>query len=456
MGIALQRIQSKIGYDPPPKASSGRESQWGFRDFLAKQKLDYFQPFVQKHAILTFEYSVFCTRLADRLIKSGTQSETRSIEWEEEITEQVAAAMMMAELLAHIYRHYLSVPREVKRLLDEQSIYRSVLKKRGYHFDESCQDSMPSPGFFSQKVRSTHVILNWPRLFTVRIRRVLTTLILLPEAKKFDHFCRFIIFADRFVNPVLTHLSWLFFVPRFVTNVFLLLEHVIPGSWLDSYEKDLPWYIRVQAQLEQCWFELGNDTAWLTGGLLNCFVLTGPLAPVGMYLTISLFLFDVLWAGLRAYIELGRIKGLEVEYANLLSYMEQDGTSAADLAELQSLQEYLQQRMQFEHERLMLSVVNTTVLFFGMCFALPLLTNPLFALIGAVLVLATTCIIYNKVQSLETKRPVNRIMELRQPQYALLLEKTGMFKENGIKEGTTLEPTQGTIVGLSPSSLIKD
>ncbi|WED42708.1 hypothetical protein [Legionella cardiaca] len=430
MTAVLQRLQSKIGYKFEREPGNNAPI-WGFSNFLEEKPTAYFESFVRSHAVLNFEYSVFCSKLANDLLQKN--SGANSSLCDDELNEQVASALAMSELLTYIYRHYLSVPREVARLKEEQAIFRTWLQSRNYYQFEASnvvaqQDTktMSSPGFFTQQVRDRTAWLNWPRLFTVRGRRVLTTLIQIPRIQKEEYFCRFILFADQFANPALTYFSWIFYVPRLAVNMVLLFKHLIPGPWLEAKEKDLSWLTRLQGQLLRRWFELGNDVIWLTGGLLNCFVLTGALAPIGMYLTISFFLFDALWAGLRAFIELGRLNKLEKQYA----LMEQEFrlNSPEKLKEIKEYQQHLQQRMSFERQRLTLSVITTSTLFLGMCLAIPAFANPVMVFIGAVLVVTITLINYLKVQQLEKQRPPNNLMELAKPQYRDLLTKEGIFK----------------------------
>ncbi|KTC87016.1 hypothetical protein [Legionella brunensis] len=449
MTAVLRRLQSQVGYIPE-KPTGNNLSPWRFSDFLGQQKTEYFQSLVRGHVVLNLEYTVFCSKLANEIISNNAR--VHSKEYDEELSEQIATALVLSELLTHIYRHYLGVPREVARLEEEQKIYRAWLQ-RYYQFSEK-EATIPGekennatqpPGFFTQKVRDTTAWLNWPRLFSVRTRRVFTTLIQIPQVKDFQYLYRFVVFADQFANPVLTYVSWIFYVPRFLVNLILLLKHLIPGPWFEAEEKELSWFTRLQAQLQRRWFELGNDTVWLTGGLLNCFVLTGALAPIGMYLTISLFLFDALWAGLRAFIELGRLKELDSQYARIHEQLTSNGSAApAEIKELEEYQQALQQRMSFERRRLMLSVISTCASFVGMCLAIPALTNPVITFIGAVIVITITLLTYLKVQELEKQRPANNIRALAEPKYAAILKREGLFNCQDTKDATAVPENEFT------------
>lgn len=425
MTAVLRRLQSQIGYSIEKNETN--QLQWGFSDFLAKQNTTYFSPLVRNYVVLEFEYNVFCSKLANRLIKSSQYPAVALLK--ENLNQEVATALALSELLSHIYEHYLNIPREVERLKAEQEMYRTWLQSHGYCTFRNVQppeaNKTPAkPGFFAQKVRINTAWLNWPRLFTVRARRVLTTLVQIPRIQQFENFCWFVRYTDQYVNPVLSHISWLFYIPRFAMNIILLFKHLIPGPWVEEKERELAFLIRLETQLQRRWFELGNDTIWLTSGLLNCFVFTGVLSPIGMYVTIACFLFDVFWAGLRAFIEFRRLDNLEKQYAS----MSLNSDNPDELKEYQEYQEYLQQSKAFEQQRLLTSVMSTSALFIAMCFAIPALTNPVSLFIGALLVISITTITYLRVQHLEVLRPANKIRELNTPVYADFLKKEGLFK----------------------------
>lgn len=425
MTAVLRRLQSLITYTPEKIEEGTTTTDWGFHDYLTRQQSDFFRPLVRMHPILNLEYSVLCTKLAHDFLRQDKDKIKKN---NENFIEELAAALVMAELLNHIYRHYLNVPREVERLEKEQEIYRSLLRQCGYQFPVQQKEKIILPSkSLTQEIRGKTAILNWPRLFTVRIRRVLTTLV--PVAKGFEGYRDMIKTLDGFASPVLSYFAWVFYVPRFLVNVMLLLKHVIPNPWMEAKERELNWWLRLEAQLQRRWFELGNDSVWLVAGLLGCFVLTGALAPVGMYLTVSLYLYDVALAGIRAFIELGRLKSLQTEYAAMEKTLRSTGAPEAELAEVISYQQHLQKRMAFEQKRLLLSVINTSALFLGMCFAIPLFAfNPIIPFIGAALMVAITLATYLIGKWIEKQRPSDKITEeIGKTNMSEFLNHHGMF-----------------------------
>lgn len=413
MTAVLQRLQSLIGDTLTEYIEEdSQRATWQFSKELSKKNSEFFDPLVLAHPVLNLEYSVHCTRLAH----SFTRKKSITTEFTEQekaaLTEQLIAALVMAELLTHIYCYYLYVPREVLRLQSEQEVYRTLLRMRGYKFEKQQKTyAFEATSSFTQKVRGTTAMLNWPRLFTVRIRRVLTTLV--PVLKDLESYSRLVTFVDQFTGPALNYFTCIYYGPRLLVNIFLLLKHLIPGFWMDQAEKNLYWYTRLQAQLQRRWFELANDTVWLTASLLSCFLLTGPLAGVGMYLTISLFFFDVIMASIRAYIEIKRLKKLQDEYLDLARTMREQEIAPEILAELEEYQQYLEERISVEKQRVLLSVFTTSALFLAMCFALPVLaSNPYIPFIGAILVVLITLTAYLLGKWLEKKKPSDKVLDI--------------------------------------------
>jgi hypothetical protein len=167
-------------------------------------------------------------------------------------------------------------------------------------------------------------------------------------------------------------------------------------------EKELDWWTRLEAQIKRRWFELGNDSVWITVGLLNCFVLVGTLAPLAFYLTLFAFAFDVANNSLRAYIELNRLYKLQEEYNVLLRTEENLENRKA----IQDYQNYITHRIEFERLRLGFSIATTSAVFVAMCFALPMFAvNPVIPFIGALLLIAIWVASYSLTQVLERYRP---------------------------------------------------
>ena len=392
MAAILRRLQS-YGIDFPAPCDQGTKT-WAFSQKIDGSTIDFFRYIVKNHSILSIEYSIHCTQLARDLLYKNAG----------EITEQIETALMLAELMEHIYRVYLKVPREVERFRREQTVYRSLLADQGYHFACNGQIDETTPSL-SETIRELTGSANWPRNFIVRLRRLLVSTI--PLASDLHRYLSVIRTIDKFCTPVLTYLAWIFFIPRALTNLFLTGKHVIPGTWMNQQEESLGWQIRLMAQMESRWLELGNDIVWLTLGVLNCFVLTGALAPIGFYGSAILLAYDVVLASLRVYIEISRLQTLEKDYSKMLDKAE---LSPEETVQTANHLCYLGQRIAYEQKRLYIQVVNTSLLLLAFSLAFPLFAfNPIIALIGAALAVLTTIACYASVKWVEQQKPVDKV-----------------------------------------------
>jgi hypothetical protein len=404
--IILQRLKPLLGEIPIVVEYTKGTPIWEFSKELAKKKSDFFKPLVKEYPILNLEYRVLCTQLIHNF--SNQKSKLNYTE----LIDQLVTALAMAELLTFIYRDYLNVPREVLGLKKEQKIFRALLKEYNYQFHTQPKDhelNFTSPS--SHEVREKTVFLNLPRLFISRIRRLLITTA--PLATNLPTYSFLVNSFEEWTRPVFNYFAWIFFVPRFAVNSFLLLKHLIPGFWMKKEkEKNLGWEIRLKAQIERRWFELGNDLFWITGGLLTCLVLTGALAPISIYLNIGLVFWDVILAGIRAFHELSRIKKLQEDNAKIINEMRQQSPTPDEaLREAENYQQHLQQRASFEQKRLLHTVINTSAIFLALCLTLPALAacNPLIPFIGALLMVLITIGGFTAMKLIEKQKPIDNI-----------------------------------------------
>lgn len=412
MTALMYRLKAMMKSMPALPRPDG-ESTWQFNEFLSQQQTDFFRPLLKKHLVLNIEYSVLCAQLSSDLLRENPNIE--------EITEQVASALMMSELLAHLYRYYLNVPREVERLRKDQRVYQKLLKARGYQFSNP-DDSAVEPDTFTQKVRTMTASSNWLRLFVVRSKRFIDAIVqVFKRAEDIKP-------VTKFVNPALSYLSWLFFIPRLAANMLVMGKHFYPGErWMSKEERALGAATRLQLHFQRRWFELGNDSVWLIAGLLNCFVLVGPLAPVGAYMTTVLFAYDILLAAIRAHIEIGRLEKLRNEHMQCIEALEQQD-SPAEADEARRYAAHLDDRIVFERKRLLLSVANTTVLFLAMVLTVPFLASfgPFVPLIAGALLVTITIAGYLAFSALEKQRPADKIAQL-DISHTATLTRLGLF-----------------------------
>ncbi len=139
-------------------------------------------------------------------------------------------------------------------------------------------------------IREMTAKINWYRLFfLIRLKRFFNAI---GGIEQVSHGYKSFVSAIDKAGPALSYLGWIFYLPRFITNVCLLLKHTIAIEMSED-EKSIAWQNRLKNELSKRWYELANDGIWLSVGLINCFLLTGHAA---LFLTVGLYLFDVFTA----------------------------------------------------------------------------------------------------------------------------------------------------------------
>ncbi|MGQ3889304.1 hypothetical protein ACQUW5_09765 [Legionella sp. CNM-1927-20] len=430
MTAVMRRLQETIKIIPLKD-----KRLWQFSEQLNNKKIEFFLPLIKQHNLLNLEYNVLCTQLVHNYTRKNYDSEQLKIE--------LITALMMAELLAHLYQNYLVVPREVIRLQKEQEIYRQLLIHTDVKFPSANIFNIEPSNNFTQKIRTNIAQINWLRLFLIRSKRVLNTCV--PLAKDLEKFCLFVAALDKYANPVVSYLGWLFFIPRLSTNLFLLFKHLIPGFWMGKDERNIGLTTRLNAQLQRRWPEIGNDVAWMTGGILNCFILLGPLAPFSVYVNVALFGYDVLLASIRAMIEIKRLHALKEEYNQLADSMKGQGDTQ-ELIEIYEYQQHLNTQLNYEYKRLLFGVCNTTALLLAASITIPIfVASPLVPFISALLIVSITVAGYLAWQNIEKKRPVEKVEKLLNLPSPLTSNSFFATKQGLQKSSGDLEPLNSSV-----------
>ncbi|WP_133128587.1 hypothetical protein [Legionella nagasakiensis] len=415
MSAILQRLQSS-GFNFPEACDE--LNAWTFSEQLREKDIDFFRNLVRHHTLLRFEYGVLCTQLAHDFIRTEDHAQ---------LTQSIKTALILAEALEVIYRDYLYVPREVERLRREQAIYKHFLMVQGYQFIKSQADKEKHINELgiSKTVHETSATLNWFRLYSIRTRRLLVSISALTH--EFSSYRQWIDRMDQWARPALAYFGWIFFIPRLLVNLVMMAKHTIPGWWMSKNEYDLGLKTRFMLQWQRRWFFLGNDSAWLTVGLLNCFVLTGVLSPFGLYLSLALQVFDIAMAVAQAHIEISRMRQLQKQYAEMLN---QKSMSAEEQNDIRQYQYHLEKRIAHERKRLGLIVINTVVLLLALSLAIPALAfNPLIPVLGAALAVLTTIVVHSAIRQLQKQKPTDDVSCLKvEPQKESNLARHGLFK----------------------------
>ena len=370
---------------------------WTFTESIKKLGPEFYRKIIPLHLVLNLEYSLLGQQLRTKFL-------TQQVINSNALIKELITALMMAELLEHIYQYYLIVPREVIRLRQQQELYRQLLAEV-IMIAPTKEITQVNVGLaFSQQVRTATVNANLYRLLLIRSKRALDLIMILDTgSEKYRYFVQTL---DKYTDPVLAHLSWIFFLPRLSVNLFLLLKHTIPGDWMEEKENSLGWSVRFNAQIQRRWFELGNDINWFTAGFINCFWLTGVLAPIGMYLSLTCFALDVVLSATRVYIELKRLHDLHKQYTHMLC----QPSTVEEKNEIKEHLKTIENQILFEQLRFGSHLLTTIGIFLSMACAIPLFpVNPVIPVVGAICLVLICFINFALVHVINEHRPQDTI-----------------------------------------------
>lgn len=368
-------------------------------------ELDY-KSLVPTHLRLTIEYEVLTAYLVRQLQENQAQNIAVI---SQELIEDLQTARKMALFLAELYQHYLVVPRQAHHFRNEERLIRQLLLQQEHHQEQEAPEPAKlldpwlgqkklTADWITQRIRNTHITVNWLRLLFIRSRKLLAALRKYSDNMPNVSYNKGLDAIDVIANPLFLHLAWAFNLPRLFTNLYLLAKHLIPHSRMSVREKNLGASVRLQADMQRRWFELTNDTFFVTAGALNCFVLIGSLAPVSIYFSTAFYAFDLLLAAIRVMIELRRLDKLKKQYQ--LAGMVAGSPQAVALEE----------QISFEKRRLYTNLSGAIGLLTAIMLTLPFIAviNPAIPLIGAALLIAITAIVYLNLKLNERTKPIAR------------------------------------------------
>jgi len=378
----LPRIKKIYGLDiSKPELIASILSKWS-----SDERVDL----VKQHDIIAFEYRVHCAKLINDFNDSTVTEETKK--------QQTLDADCLATLLLHLNKDYLNVQREVDRLTQDK-IIRAQLFKKDEEKDKQAI-SIHTKSYFSKSIRDTTGSTNVMRLFTTRLRRLLLALTLFNNT--LSTYNQFILLLNKYATPFLLYLGWAFFIPRLFGNLFFTLKHLLPYN-MSPEEKSLGWKTRLSIQWAARWPELGNDITWFIVGLLNCFVLVGPLMPVVVFVSFGLQICDVVLAAMRLYIDVKKYTDLKKEYQLLIK----GGKLEKDVhTHTQSMVEHFNQHIAYEANRLTVILCSASMILVSLIFMIPVLAaSPVLLLIGGIIATTTSFMAVGSLKYIESTKP---------------------------------------------------
>lgn len=402
MTPVIRRLQNTLFKDQSLGLDDASPLHWNFSERIKKvaqdPNSDFYRKIIPSHMVLNLEYSLLGQQIRANLLS------TKPVVNEDQVVEQLISALLLAELLEHVYQHYLIVPREVARLRAQQQLYRKILMAiKGTLPKHLAPDDKVDVGLsFSQQVHENTIFINLYRLLFIRSKRLLD---LIAGLDLNANWYRYLIGGlDKYTDPLLPHLGWFFYMPRLLVNLFLLIKHTVPGFWMHKEEESLGWSVRLQGQLLRRWCQLANDSAWVAVGFINCFILTGTLAPIAFYLVIAFFVYDVVVSALRVYIEINRLMDLRKQYQAIAA------DAKNEKEEIEQQLNVLNRQINFEILRLVSHLLNTIAVVLATSCAAPIFAaSAIIPIVGAICMVLICFINFALVAIIDHYRPKDLI-----------------------------------------------
>lgn len=429
MNPIIQKLQSNYPELPWDKANL----VWDDTDLLKDRGV--LSKLVDDHLLLSMDFSVLCRQITEQLHTINEDD----VDALKALKTQLVAASCFATILERLYdKCHLNVPSEVRRLRAQKQCYDQLLfpNKRDYFNCEEPDLSSTESEMavitillhrwllfknwllalsIVQWVRNTTFRSNLYRLFLARSRRFLDTIQLANLGSKY--FSQFTEIMNRYAVPFFTWFAWIFFLPRLLVSGWVLFKNTFYTEGMSEEQRALGYLARFCAQFKRRWFHLGNDVVWVAVGLLNCFLLTGALAPIGAYLTVAAFAYDVILALVNISTELYRLTCLKDQYKKM-------GQTPEVIGHLKALDE----RIEFETFRLGINVLSTIAIMLSASLGLPLFASmPLFPLVGALFLVVISLIAFVSNEVVEECRPKDSLTE---KELEPLQSKLGFFAQN--------------------------
>jgi hypothetical protein len=253
-----------------------------------------------------------------------------------ERTKRIIAALLHAQVLEYVYlKQVKTSDATLLSLRNVQAFYRNYLKKSGFTVPEPTPQAYQHAPLESLEhmLYDTTPTLDFVRLLVMRGRRMLV--FSLAVFNTLETYKSWIMFCDPFIKSLLVYQACVL-LPRFIINLTHILEHLYSMTHPDnpSYQTDAAFQAR-------CW-ELAYDFGWIVHGLLGALVLVGPLAPLAIYLTVFVPMYNLTVHTTRFFMARARYNALKQPYRALLKQTQDDEHKA----EIQTLLVCLEQKSQ--------------------------------------------------------------------------------------------------------------
>lgn len=307
-----------------------------------------------------------------------------------EFLERAGHFLVVASILKGVHRQGINVPRSVRNNLRDQKLVDSYFSHViGFQTGIKWEQEPSLPEWGTQSIRDLHQRWNLiPRLLIVRLWRDIRMLALYFQGNFLDGFRQVEQGGALFF---FSHLAWIFFLPRLLTNIGLIYKHVFDESSMTEVELRLGWGVRLRAQLVRRWPEIFNDAAWLSIGIT---LLIGQTPVVSAYLAVAMQSYDLLMMIIRCILEWNRLNQLKKD-------LKQQCSEGSDIV-LTDLNE----RIKWEFRELMYGICNFLVLLLCAVFMTPTFASisPILPIMAATVAVLITLVTYTMTQWFADKR----------------------------------------------------
>ena len=380
--------------------------------YQRRYNANLFKSLLLYHETLQLEHALFCNQIDIKIRTKTMRNQMYTTQW----IIDIAAGLIVTDILETFYTKYLCIPREAhKMIIQRQQLERLFnAHTRFFEYEQHTIANIQQDNI--QIVRKYHSFTNYVRLIIVRINRLLNSIQrLIASYSPSALYVRYIGNLNYFTAPIFSYFAWIAFFPRLICNMSLLIKHAVSRPNLDS-KISLFWYDRLRISWKRRWFQICNDLVWAISGVLNCFVLTGSAAPIGMYITLALYAYDVVLAAIKGMIELTDLIRLRKNHLHFSS-----PNAPTPHLKITSIEE----RIAFEKRNILINVTTAAILFIGFLLSMPLIiSSPICAIIGSIILLATTIISNYALKQHDAKKPIESIAD------DTITQHIGFFKIN--------------------------
>lgn len=256
-------------------------------------------------------------------------------------------------------------------------------------FTSNPEDILPNTYFAS--LSDWHNSLNPSRFFVLRSWRSYKQLtVLLAQCKDFVDNYKDVI--AKYLGPLFSYLSWVFFIPRMLKNICTMIYTFVGGSPIFAHlqfpklESEYGWYRRFKLRMKAIGAEIANDIMWVVTGIINCFALAGSLPIIGVYIMVTAQAYDLFVMMVRNYVDRTTLNTLQSDIIQLKAEKNLDDSNY--------FLDNLKARLEFDRRVLLFALFNFALLLMCITLMTPVFASisPLIPLIaGIVTVIIAPC-----------------------------------------------------------------